>query len=189
MSLTLTQGGQLVKLARSSIFSEPILTESFGDKKGVFVTLSSYPSKELRGCIGFIEPIFPLRQAVIKAARAAAFEDPRFPPLSKKDKFTVEVSVLSVPELIKAKSPEDYLKSIKIGSDGLIINDGTHSGLLLPQVFPEWGADERKALEMTCNKAGLSKDAWKEKGCRVYKFHAEIFSELEPEGEIVESKA
>lgn len=188
MSLTLIQGRQLVRLARSSIFSEPISTDPFEEKRGVFVTLSSYPSKELRGCIGFIEPIFPLRPAVIKVAKAAAFEDPRFPPLSKKEKFTVEVSVLSVPELIKAKSPEDYLKSIKVGKDGLIIHYGMHSGLLLPQVFPEWNADEKKALEMTCNKAGLSKDAWKEKDCKVYKFHAQIFSELEPDGEVVESK-
>lgn len=188
MSLALTQGRQLVKLARSSIFSEPIHTDSFEDQQGVFVTLSSYPSKKLRGCIGFVEPIISLRSAVIKAARAAAFEDPRFPPLSKKENFTVEISVLSVPELIKVKSPEDYLKNIRIGKDGLIVHHGMHSGLLLPQVFPEWNADERKALEMTCDKAGLPKDAWKDKLCKVYKFHAQIFSELEPEGEIIESK-
>ncbi len=188
MSFSLGQGRQLVKLARSSIFSEPIKTDSFEERRGVFVTLSSYPSRELRGCIGFTEPIFSLRQAVVKAAKAAAFEDPRFSPLADDERFTVEVSVLTVPELMDAAKPEDYLGRIRIGRDGLIVVQGRHSGLLLPQVFPEWGADAKKALDMTCSKAGLPKGAWKGKDCRVYKFQAQVFSEQEPEGEIIEVK-
>lgn len=188
MSLGLGQGRQLVRLARSSIFSEPIRADPFNEKRGVFVTLRSYPSKELRGCIGFAEPVFPLGQAVVRAAKAAAFDDPRFPPLEKREIFVVEVSVLTLPERMKVSRPEDYFGQINIGRDGLIVHCSGRSGLLLPQVFPEWGADAKKALEMTCNKAGLPKGAWRNKGCQFYRFHAQIFSELKPEGKIIEVK-
>ncbi|MFH1637839.1 MAG: TIGR00296 family protein [Candidatus Woesearchaeota archaeon] len=178
--MNLEQGKKLVRLARSAIFSNEEVIEGFEEKRGVFVTLSSYPSGELRGCIGFPEPVKKLREAVAEAARAAAFEDPRFQPISKDEKFTVEVSVLTVPELIET----DIIKNVRIGQDGLIIEAGWAKGLLLPQVFPEWKADAKKALEMTCEKAGLPKGEWKKGGVKIYRFQAEIFSEESPEGEV-----
>ncbi len=186
--MNLEEGKRLVRLARSAIFSTPALPEGFSEKQGVFVTLSSYPSGSLRGCIGFPEPVMPLKEAIVKAARAAAFDDPRFQPLEKEEKFTVEVSVLTIPEEIRG-SPEEIMKKVRIGKDGLIVECGPAKGLLLPQVFPEWNADSKKALEMTCEKAGLPEDTWKKEDCKIFRFQADIFSEEEPEGNIVKKQA
>ena len=80
-------------------------------------------------------PVMPLWSAIIQAANAAAFEDPRFVPVGKSelDEIVFEVSVLTVPEEMKVKTPADYLKEIVIGRDGLIIRGRFGSGLLLPQ--------------------------------------------------------
>ncbi len=177
----------LTKLARKSILSEfskkSIAEEDIeklkhlSQKQGVFVTL--HKNSQLRGCIGFPYPVMPLYKAVIEAAKSAAFSDPRFMPLqeSELDEVKIELSVLSVPELIEAKSPGDYLKSIKIGKHGLIIKSGYASGLLLPQVPVEqkWGVKE--FLENLCLKAGLAKDEWKNMSNEIYRFTAQIYSE------------
>jgi len=187
--ISLKQGTELVKAARNSIENKIIELKGYEEKQGVFVTLHSYPSMNLRGCIGFPEPIMPLNKAVIESAKAAAFKDPRFPPVDvKKDTFIVEVSVLTAPEEIKVKSPMEYLKKIKIGEDGLIVRCEHTSGLLLPQVFPEWNATPEMALEMTCEKAGLPKEFWKTGKCRFFKFQAQIFREEKPGGKVVEEK-
>ena len=187
MKLLLKQGTELVKAARNSIETKKTELKGYEEKQGVFVTLHSYPSMGLRGCIGFPEPIMPLRKAIIESAKAAAFEDPRFPPVDvKKDIFIVEVSVLTVPEEIKVKSHLELLKKIKIGEDGLIVRSEYASGLLLPQVFPEWNATPEKALEMTCEKAGLPKEFWKTGKCKFFKFQAQIFKEEKPNGNVVE---
>ncbi len=173
---------ELVKLARKAIESyftgEDInLPENFYQKQGVFVTLKKRGN--LRGCIGFPMPVMPLREAVVKAARAAAFEDPRFPPLREEElkDIDIEVSVLTLPEIIKAEKPEDILKSIEIGRDGLIIEYNGFSGLLLPQVPLEWNWNKREFLENLCLKAGLPKDAWKLPGIKISKFQAKIIKE------------
>ncbi|MFH1066090.1 MAG: TIGR00296 family protein [Nanoarchaeota archaeon] len=187
--LSSKQGTELVKAARNSIEDKKTELKGYEEKQGVFVTLHSYPSMQLRGCIGFPEPIMPLSKAIIESAKAAAFEDPRFPPIDiKKDVFIVEVSVLTVPEEIKVKNPTDYPKKIKIGEDGLIIRSEYASGLLLPQVFPEWNANEEQALEMTCEKAGLPKEFWKTGKCKFFKFQAQIFKEQTPKGNVIEEK-
>jgi AmmeMemoRadiSam system protein A len=178
-------GKELIGLARKSILSkfneedfiDAKLKKKYNLKQGVFVTLTI--DGELRGCIGFPEPVLTLYEAIIEAAQSAAFSDPRFMPLSK-DEFNnvkIEVSVLTVPELINVKKAEEYINKIKIGSDGLIIRGEYGSGLLLPQVFSEYKCSALKALEMTCNKAGLDRDAWKNLKNKIYKFQANIFSE------------
>ncbi|MDD5086121.1 MAG: TIGR00296 family protein, partial [Candidatus Nanoarchaeia archaeon] len=178
------EGNLLVNLARESISccfnnKNPNISkvEKFSDNQGVFVTLTK--NNQLRGCIGFPEPVFPLYKAVIKAATAAAFEDPRFPPLQKQEfkDISIEISVLTVPRLIKVNNPEDYLKKIKIGRDGLIIRSGLGSGLLLPQVATEYKWDVKTFLENLCQKAWLSSDAWKDITNKLYKFQAQIFRE------------
>ena len=179
-----SDGKLFIKLARESISSyflqkEPDIStvKQFSDRQGVFVTL--YKNEQLRGCIGFPEPVFPLFEAIIKAARSAAFEDPRFPPLQKEElkHIKIEISVLTVPTLIKVKKPEDYLKEIKIGKHGLIIRSTHGSGLLLPQVATEykWGVGE--FLRHLCEKAWLKQDAWKNTNNSIYKFQAQIFKE------------
>src|SRR3989344_9216799 len=113
------EGSYLVSLARRAIDGyfangKKIHPDKSGgalsEPRGVFVTLESYPSHELRGCIGYPLPIKELSQAVVDSSLSAAFEDPRFPPLETGElgKITVEVSVLSVPEEIEVKNSEEY---------------------------------------------------------------------------------
>jgi uncharacterized protein (TIGR00296 family) len=96
----------------------------------------------------------------------------------------VEVSVLTRPELIEVKSPDEYPKKIRIGRDGLIIESGFQSGLLLPQVPVEWKWDADEFLDNLCMKAGLAPGTWKEEGVRIYSFRSVIFSEESPGGEV-----
>ena len=158
------------------------------EKMGVFVTLNRHnvpPQMALRGCIGFPLPIYPLVEATIKAAIYAAVDDPRFPPVreSELDDLVIEVSVLTPPELVEGP-PEERPRKIKVGRDGLMIEKGIHSGLLLPQVPVEWGWDEEEFLAQTCWKAGLPPDCWLDEDTKVYRFTAEIFEEEYPRGPV-----
>jgi len=194
--LTINQAKKLIKLARDSISNyfknkEPPVTaevkKEFGKKQGAFVSL--YLDEELSGCIGFPEPTLPLYMAVIRGALGAAFEDPRFPPLkqSQLKNIRIELSILTVPEEIELKKdPKEYLKKIKIGRDGLLIQDEFGSGLLLPQVPVEWRWDAKEFLNQTCMKAGLSPDCWNNMKRNVYKFQAQIFTEKN--SKIIEKK-
>jgi hypothetical protein len=193
--VTLSQAERLIKLARESIISyfnnkEPKvddkLKKEFEEERGVFVSL--YVDDELVGCIGYPEPVLPLWKAVKEAAKAAAFDDPRFPPLSKEQYkgLRVEISVLTKPELIKVKNASEYPSKVKVGVDGLIIRDPYGSGLLLPQVATEYNWDSKEFLCETCVKAGLDRDCWKDGRRHVYKFQAEVFTE--EKGKVVKKK-
>lgn len=193
--LSLAQGKKLVQAAREAVTSKleekHFELKGFEEKAGVFVTIHSYPGNELKGCVGFPEQTLPLNEALVQAARAAAFSDPRFIPLQKEDldKIIFEVSALTKPELIKAKKPEDYKKEIKIGRDGLVAECKGCKGLLLPQVASEHNMDQEKFLCCVCQKAGLPSEAWKDlKSVKIYKFQAQIFKETKPNGEIIETK-
>ncbi|OPY31316.1 MAG: hypothetical protein A4E32_01768 [Methanomassiliicoccales archaeon PtaU1.Bin124] len=187
--------GQLaVRAARRAVESEVKgdkggdldLPESFREKRGVFVTLDTYPDRELRGCIGYPEPTYPLGVALVRAAEAAC-HDPRFPPLraDELDKTVVEVSILTVPEEIKLRDRRQLPSQVRVGMDGLIMERGPYRGLLLPQVPVEWCWDSNTFLEQTCIKAGMTPDRWLDTSCRVYRFQAEIFSEEAPGGRVV----
>ena len=180
--LSLAEGRHLVDIARAAIRGKMLAIKGFEKKQGVFVTLHSYPGKRLRGCIGFPLPTLPLGEAVEDAAKAAAFDDSRFNPIKEEEEFIVEISVLTEPELIK----KDPLRSFTVGRHGLIIDHRGHYGLLLPQVFAEWKATQSQALAMVCEKAGLGMGAWEDKGCKIYKFEAQLFIEEKPEGNVVE---
>ena len=194
MKLTFEQGKLAVEVARRVVEShveqdEPVLPdlpEIFNENRGVFVTLSYHPSHELRGCIGYPEPIMPLKNALVDAARSACSRDPRFPPVNPKElrSIVVEVSILTPPKPISVKDPKEYPKKIKIGRDGLIIRRGFSSGLLLPQVPVEFGWDEETFLTHLCQKAGLDMSAWMDKETKISSFEAQIFSETSPEGKV-----
>jgi len=180
-------GKKLVKAARDCVAShfenKSFKLVGFPDKLGVFVTLHSYPSNDLRGCIGFPDPVFSLNEGLPRAALAAAFQDPRFPPLKKEElvKVVFEVSVLTKPELVKVKSCDDYLDEIRVGEDGLIVDNGVSRGLLLPVVAVDYGWNAEEFLNHTCLKAFLPEDSWQDtKDCKVYKFQAQVFSESKP---------
>jgi len=153
-------------------------------RRGVFVTLRSHPSEELRGCIGFPEPSEKLVKATITAAIESATGDPRFHPVTIEElnkEIVLEVSILTAPEEIKA-APKKLADHVSIGEDGLIVEKGPQRGLLLPQVATEWGWDREEFLTNCCLKAGLPPDEWLLDGTKVYKFQAVAFKERAPKG-------
>jgi uncharacterized protein len=159
----------------------------FDEPRGVFVTLRRHPSRDLRGCVGFPLPFHPLRKAVQESAVSAATEDPRFPPVRAPElsSLTVEVSVLTVPVPLRATSPEERIREVVVGRDGLIVEGYGTSGLLLPQVAPEQGWTSEELLEGTCEKAGLPAAAWRDPKVRIRRFEAEVFAERSPAGDVV----
>jgi uncharacterized protein len=170
----------LLQTARSSIEAElagkplPVLefkSEELRRKSGTFVTL--WLRENLRGCIGYIEPLFPLAQAVQDVAVKAAFEDTRFMPITQYEfqNVKIEISVLSPITLLK-----DF-KDIEIGKHGLVIDSGHRRGLLLPQVATEYNWNAEQFLKQTALKAGLASDAWKKKDVKLYTFTVEKFDE------------
>jgi hypothetical protein len=191
------EGEKLVKLARQTVSDylknkEPVLKKTeFKEKMGAFVSIHEYSDHELRGCIGYPEPILPLGEAIQKAAISAAFQDPRFTPLNSNEmnKIVFEISVLTKPELIKVKNPQEHLNKIEIGKDGLIVEYDIYRGLLLPQVplqfKPVWNAET--FLEQTCIKSGLLPDMCLDCKIKIYKFQAQIFKEKTPNGEITQT--
>ncbi len=193
--MDIKKGEFLVRLARRAIesylsgkdISVETDDEELNERRGVFVTLNTYPEHELRGCIGFPEPIFPLIQATVKAAIAAATQDPRFPPVKPEEleNIVVEVTILTKPELIAVENPKEYLNKIEIGKHGLIVERGFNRGLLLPQVPVEQGWSKEDFLCYTCIKAGLPPDCWFDEHTKIYRFSGEIFKEGKPKGKII----
>lgn len=182
VGLTTDEKVYLITLARNTIEAQcsgesfqlealdsPIMKEP----RGAFVTLKK--RGQLRGCIGYIEAVKPLAEAIQDMAKAAAFNDYRFQPVTADEvpELEIEISVLS--PIRKIDDPSE----IEVGKHGIIITRGMNRGLLLPQVAPEWGWDRKTFLEHTCTKAGLPTDAWKQPGTQIEVFSAEIFSEKE----------
>jgi len=139
---------------------------------GAFVTLKTHDD-DLRGCIGSIQAVHPLYQAVASSAISAAFRDPRFPPVhaGELDQLDLEISVMGPIEVVTS------IEEIVVGRDGLIISQGRNAGLLLPQVATDYEWDRKTFLEQTCVKAGLPRDAWRSPHCRIEKFSAVVFGE------------
>ncbi len=131
--------------------------------------------RQLRGCVGYALPIAPLYRAVAETARAAAFDDSRFLPVTLEEASQLEVS-LSVLSRLVSILPE----AVEVGRHGLLISDGARRGLLLPQVPVEYGWDRETFLEQTCRKAGLPLDAWR-KTATIEAFTAEVFSDADVE--------
>lgn len=144
-------------------------TDKLKERLGAFVTLKV--GGRLRGCIGHLVGDKPLHETVAQMAKSAAFQDPRFPPLSRGeyDKIEVEISILSPIE--KCPDPE----RIEVGRHGLVISKGHYQGLLLPQVPVEWGWDRETFLRHTAMKAGLPGESWKDPDTQMYWFEAEVF--------------
>jgi len=159
----------------------------FDEPRGAFVTLKRYPDDALRGCIGYPLPVLPLGTAVARAAVSAAVEDYRFRPVRALElpRITIEVSVLTVPVPLRFTTPEEAIRAVVVGRDGLIVEGLGSSGLLLPQVAPEQGWSTEELLEGTCEKAGLPALAWRDPRVKVRRFEAEIFREVAPAGEVV----
>ncbi len=139
------------------------------ESRGVFTTL--YLRGELRGCVGYAMPVAPLYRAVDETARAAAFEDSRFLPVTRAEApfLQISLSVLSLLFPIQAEQ-------VEVGRHGLVVSLGFSRGLLLPQVPTEYDWDRKTFLEQTCRKAGLPSDAWR-RGAKLDAFTAEVFGD------------
>ncbi len=180
LGLTPEEKRYLLNLARKTIearahhlpleYPEPI-SETLKEPRGAFVTL--HKRGQLRGCIGYIEGIKPLYLTIIEMAEAAAFNDPRFPPVQpdEVDELDIEISVLT-----PLKRVND-ISEIQVGMHGILIKRGVFQGLLLPQVATEYGWDRETFLDQTCLKAGMEPGCWRDPDTEIYIFSADIFSE------------
>ena len=176
----------LSALERRPLPAAPPILTTLSEPRGVFTTLYLRADRlsgdlhrdrhrQLRGCVGYAMPIAPLYRAVAETARAAAFEDSRFLPVTLEEASRLEVS-LSVLSLLFPIHPE----AVEVGRHGLLISEGARRGLLLPQVPVENVWDRETFLEQTCRKAGLPPDAWR-KNATIEAFTAEVFSDSDDE--------
>jgi hypothetical protein len=176
----------LLRLARSAIEARLVkgakverphqVSSVLNELRGCFVTLHKHG--QLRGCIGTIEPIYPLLECVEKNAQSAAFDDLRFSRLSADElkEIDVEVSVLSVPEALSFKDGEDLKRKLKPNVHGVILSRGAHRSTFLPQVWKQLPAKEQ-FLEQLCLKGGMSPKAWQDPETKVEVYEAEVFGE------------
>jgi AmmeMemoRadiSam system protein A len=174
----------LLRIARDAIaarlagttYTVPEVPSSLLRAGGAFVSL--HRAGDLRGCIGRIDAPDPLAGVVAECAVSAAIRDPRFPPVSRDELrlLEIEVSILTPLERVNDVS------EVEVGRHGLVVRQGFHSGLLLPQVATEWQWDRDTFLGQTCRKAGLPSDAWRA-GAEIYRFEAEVFGEGPSHGE------
>jgi AmmeMemoRadiSam system protein A len=180
MTLTEAHRQALIEAARRSIEAEvrrrghrvEATALQWPDATGVFVTIKR--GAELRGCLGTLEVLDALDREVARCAADSAQRDPRFPPVTpdELDALRVEVSILGALEPLDPPHPE----AIEIGRHGLVVEQGTRRGLLLPQVAIEWSWDAEQFLRQACRKARLPDDAW-QTGAAVYRFEADVFGE------------
>jgi len=141
------------------------------EPRGAFTTI--YFHGNLRGCVGYVFPVASLYRTVAETARAAAFEDTRFSPVSPQEAPELDVS-LSILSSLQVITPEE----VEIGRHGLVVSHGGRRGLLLPQVPVEHQWDRATFMEQTCRKAGLPLDAWRQ-GATLEAFTAEVFGDRE----------
>jgi AmmeMemoRadiSam system protein A len=171
----------LLKVAHESILSAlerreiPLTPPSahLSEPRGAFTTI--YFHGHLRGCVGYVFPIVALYRTVAETARAAAFEDTRFLPVTLEETPELELS-LSILSPLKAVKPEE----VEVGRHGLVIAHSGRRGLLLPLVPVEHHWDRVTFIEQTCRKAGLPLDIW-QKGATLEAFTAEMFGDRELE--------
>ncbi|RUM87685.1 MAG: AMMECR1 domain-containing protein [Thermodesulfatator sp.] len=181
MSLSPEERAYLLQLARETLerafgwrkdysLPYPPPWEALREPRGAFVTLKK--GGKLRGCIGSFEATSPLYRVVEEMAQAAAFNDPRFPPLAPEEleRVEIEISVLSP---LRPGRPEE----VEVGRHGVYLVQGVFRGVLLPQVAVEQGWDRETFLDHVCLKAGLPPRCWQDPRTEVYLFTAEVFEE------------
>ena len=185
--LTAQQQRQLLQVARESIrhgldhgrsmavdvqhYDEPLRRLA-----ATFVTL--HKSGDLRGCIGALQPYRPLLSDVAEHAFAAAFSDPRFPPLRREelDGIVISISVLGPPQAVAFTDEEQLIAQLRPAVDGVILEEGRNRGTFLPSVW-ETLPEPRQFLQQLKRKAGLPADYWSE-NLRVSRYTTHSFSEM-----------
>ena len=185
------QGQLLVKLARNTIMKEltgktsdtltgPLIPDDMADNFrancGTFVTLKIHG--QLRGCIGNLTATESVLEGIKRNAVNAAFNDPRFSPLTaaELDEAEIEVSILTEPLPLEYRDGQDLIRKLRVNVDGVIIRKGHRSATFLPQVWEQLPRPE-DFLSHLCMKAGLSSDAWKGSGLEVLTYQVQYFEE------------
>ena len=135
------------------------MDEALKTKRATFVTLQK--NGELRGCIGMLEPIRPLAEDVAHNAFAAAFSDPRFPPLAELelDQLDIHISILGTPEAMTFDSEQDLIDQLRPGVDGLIMQEGHRRGPFLPSVWDSLTQPQAFVSHLKL-KSGLPENYW-----------------------------
>ena len=179
-----TLGQALLVRARNAIaaaFGRPPAAEpddpALHQPGATFVTLTQ--AGELRGCIGSLEAHRLLDADVRENARAAAFRDPRFPPLAAEElaRTRVEVSLLTPARPLSFTDEDDAVAQLRPGLDGVILEYGGRRGTFLPQVW-ESLPEPRQFMAHLKNKAGLPSDFWAS-GVRLYRYEVQKWKEAE----------
>jgi AmmeMemoRadiSam system protein A len=177
--LTSAERHELLWLARATIHAAlhrtpspecRALTPTLCAPGAAFVSLHQH--HRLRGCIGTLTAERPLYRTVMQMALSAAFDDPRFPPLTASELPGVDVEISRLSPLVPA-SPEEICP----GRHGVCITQGDHRGVFLPQVALEYHWDREALLRELCRKALLAPDAWRRPGTILTLFEAEVFGE------------
>ena len=129
--------------------------------RATFVTL--HRDAKLRGCMGTLDAYRPLVSDIAHNAHAAAFRDPRFPPLpeAELDDLEIHLSILSPLEPLPVADESDLLRKLRPGIDGLVLRDQTHRGTFLPSVW-ESLREPAEFVRHLKQKAGLPADDWSE---------------------------
>ncbi len=158
-------------------YGDPALAEP----RATFVTLKR--DGQLRGCIGTLRAYQPLLVDVAERAYAAAFRDPRFPPVTRAEwsrpGFELSVSVLSPAEPMRARDEADALRQLRPGVDGIILSEGPRRGTFLPSVWEQL-PEPREFLAQLKRKAGLPRGYWSER-VELSRYTSESFgAALEP---------
>lgn len=185
--LTEEEGRCLLSVARQTIqqrlfssenqgLADSEVSPKFSERRGTFVTLTI--DGGLRGCIGHIIPQESLLEGVRVNAINAAFRDPRFRPLSRKEweRVKIEISILTEPKALPYSDAGDLLDKLRPGIDGVIIKKGFHQATFLPQVWEQL-PDKKEFLTHLCLKAGLEMDAWKKEKLEVSTYQVQAFEE------------
>jgi AmmeMemoRadiSam system protein A len=188
--LTENQGQILVRLARATIAARLGLADTisklipgnsladpaFQEQRGTFVTLKI--RNQLRGCMGCLTPSESILAGIQRNATNAAFNDPRFPPLTAPElaEAEIEISILTNPRELEYSDGSDLLKKLRPNIDGVIISKGVARATFLPQVWEQLPRTE-DFLAHLCRKAGLSPDAWQKGEMEVAIYQAQYFHE------------
>jgi len=186
-NLTLEEQKIMLRMAREAIeyrvrgeklppIQTTSLTPNLSEQGATFVTLTI--GGQLRGCIGTLEAYQPLADDVREHAIAAAFEDPRFPPLSEDElsRIQIEVSRLTRPIPLEYKDADDLLSKLRPSVDGVLIKDGLRRATFLPQVW-EKIPDPSEFMDNLCYKMGAAHHHWRNKHLDVFTYQVEEFHE------------
>lgn len=161
---------------REPIVREESLTPGLREILGCFVTLCL--RGELRGCIGNIQPSEPLYRAVMENARGAAFRDSRFDPVGPGEvsELEIEISVLSQPRPLAQGTPDELVRLLRPGVDGVVLKAQGRTATFLPQVWRRY-PEPARFMDLLAEKARLPEGSWREPDAIVMTYHVEAFEE------------